>query len=83
MQGRTDDRAAGSDYAASATPIVSVTAAAARARASGWRRFRDERANHAGPPCVPPSGTPMAAMKRCLMNTQSCGGFTVGAIRRL
>jgi len=30
-------------------------------------------------PCVAVSGLPMAAMNRCLMNTQSSGGLAVGA----
>ena len=32
-----------------------------------------------GAPRVASSGWPIAAMNRCLMNTQSSGGFTVGA----
>ena len=62
-------------------------AAAARA-ADGGSAGRDElaesRDRHERPvtpvrPAFRLRAAPMAAMKRCLMNTQSCGGFTVGA----
>ena len=58
---------------------------AARASAGGVARRRRSRAERSSArltarlPCVAASGLPIAAMKRCLMNTQSSGGFAVGA----